>query len=537
MTKQKKNNNPAEGTDLHDTGKFNFLNKKYFIIGFYILVIVFLFFPLLMKPGNSPDSISQAYPAYLYNKAELIQHGSIPFWYPYISGGTPYLEGFHFNHLFDFLVYVFPVDLGIGYRYIFFVLLAGWLAYLFFQSLGFSRAISFIAGLVYMLSGDAVSYISPGHYGKIVNMAFLPLTLMFINYGFDKRKYVYFLFAGLGLSFMFRGHPQLFYYNILIISLYFMFKFILSYQESKEKKLIRFFFLGYGLMGLVAVLCAFDNLFHQFQFVKMTSRGTETDVMAKWEFATSWSKHPLELFTYFMPSLWGLQNQTYMGWMPFVSTTDYTGLLVVLIALFGIAMNWKNKYIKFFSIITVLAVLFGMGKFFPSFYKLFYFYVPNISKFRVPSTIYITVAFFLVYFFTYGLKSILEFNYLEDRNKKKIYCFIAAILFLCFCFTLFVNSDSYHALLKENLGTRMDLKAMYTRYEPVQVDNYINNILNGNVTMAKDNLGSLWIFSLLLSAILLLLANRKIKIKTFLFILTILIFIDLYVVDKQFITP
>src|SRR5208283_4724567 len=104
----------------------------------------------------------------------------------------------------------------------------------------------------------------------------------------------------------------------------------------------------------------------------------------------SWSLHPLELIGYLLPAVFGLQNQSYLGWRPFVSTTDYLGFIVFVVAIFGIIKNWKTSPVRILTGIMIAAVLFGFGSFFTAYYKLFYKFVPMIQSFRVPSSIYIS---------------------------------------------------------------------------------------------------------------------------------------------------
>ena len=61
-----------------------------------------------------------------------------------MSGGTPWKEGMHFNHLIDMVNYILPVTLSNFYRVLIFTYLAGLFSYLFFKSLGFSVLISVI---------------------------------------------------------------------------------------------------------------------------------------------------------------------------------------------------------------------------------------------------------------------------------------------------------------------------------------------------------------------------------------------------------
>ncbi|GEM_PF-2623158 len=545
----------------HSTGKVPFYEQHSFltVVILYLAALIIVFGPVLLKPMNTPDTMSQLYAAYVFNKDYFLTHFRLPFWMPFLAGGTPWVEGVNFNHLFDFICFLFPLQLGIGYRIIFFIFLGGIFAYLFFRSMRFSYPVSFIAGIAYMLSGDFISYAMLGHFGKTVNMTFLPLVLFFINYGFIRKNLIYFLFAGLPVAFLFKGHPQVFYYNLLFISLYFICRSLFEIYDSYRKKekplttadnspesvtkknnpLYIFFFsvAGFTIMGIIALILASDNLLHHYMMLKLTSRGAEVDALQKWQFAISWSLHPLEMLSYLLPSVFGLQGQTYMGWRPFVSTSDYVGLSVLFIAIFGIILNWKKRHIKLFSLITVICILYGFGGFFAPYFRLFYETLPYIKSFRVPSTIYILVTFFLVYFFAYGLNTLLTSDWKRPENRKKINIFILSILVTALLMSFYVNSPIYSSHLKSGLSSKTDLNSYYEKYSVAQVDSFIDQTTRPAKEMAKSGLFSLWVFTILLAFLLFLLATGKIKQSFFLVSLTLVIFLDLWALSRNFIHP
>jgi len=502
----------------------------------YLILCLFVFAPALTKPLPSPDSVSQAYPTYSFERSYILKHGTLPFWFPYICGGIPYIEGWHSNHFTDILVYMFSIPLSIGYRAMLFVLLSGIFAYLFFKYSGFPKIVSFIAGAVYLLSGNAITYVTIGHFGKVVNLAFLPLAFLFLTKGIESKKIWWFIFAGLPIGAMFRGHPQIFYYNLMLITAWFFFSIIKKYIEEKNLSSLLFFLGGYVLTGFFSLLVCIDNLSTQLILVKMTSRGVQHDPVSQWQFATSWSLHPLELLCYILPGLFGLKDQTYMGWRPFVSTTDYVGVIVFIIAIFGIIKKWKDHSIKFLTILTLLAVFFGFGSFFEPYFRLFYNYVPMIKSFRVPSSIYIPVTFFIVWFFAYGLNFFIENSISEIKEEqKKIQWLIFAFPIIALLITFFVNSSYYTDLLRGNLLAKIDINTLYNQYGKPQVDAYIANLISSVKNIAKSGLKPLWIFSIISAFFIFLKSSNKIKSSLFFFVIFCITAIDLMIIDRKFV--
>lgn len=582
MTKKRKNREKKPAQEIIKKNKtFSFLGNKtfFFICMFYLFVTLVLFSGVITKPLNSPDSISQAYPIYQFNKTHILKNGSLPFWFPYMNGGFPYLEGSHANLLMDSLVYLFPVELGIGYRAILFVFLCGLFAYFGFRSFHLSVGVSFVAGLAYLLSCDAVTYTALGHYGKVVNMAFLPLAFFFLNRAFEKRKYAYFLFAGFALGYMYRGHPQVFYYNLLVVSAYVLFRAVQTALTTKKWDILLFVFLGYGLAGISAICVAFDNLYHQLKFVEMTSRGSASDYLTKWMFSTSWSLHPLEMLNYFIPSLFGLSHEYYyaqMGWRPLVSTSDYAGLIVIFTAFYGLMAKNRKQPVRFFVFSGLILVLFGFGKYFPGFFRFFFEFVPMMKSFRVPSSIYITVSFFLVFLSAVGIESLFQDDEQKKPEKRSTYLFLLLIIVLLIFMSGFITKKHFGKMLQSKIeyqqleNIRLNAGMEYVRSQPdagyralrrvmkeaektatyqmsqlrVRINQYIRGMesnpmspLNQTLQMSKKELGKFWLYGLILMGLVLLSFYGKISRRNALTLLVFLLLFDLIPVNKKFIKP
>ncbi len=502
----------------------NLSAKKIFFLIFIPFII--LFWKLFFSPPASGDFISQFYTFGNFNKQYFLSHFNLPFWNPFIGCGSPNLDmGFGYNILYLLFVYMFPLDLGVGIGYALIVLMGGIFAYIFFNSLKLNKYTAIIGSIIYMLSGDMVSYLYPGHLGKPIVMAFIPLILFFINRGLSKEKYYYFIFAGAGMGFQYLAHPQIFYYSLIMISIYFGVEVLHIYKESNDKKRLIKDILFFAVMGITAGLITFNQLVEQYSYSKLTSRGTVVNPDEAWAFATSWSSHPLELLTFFVPSLFGLYDSTYIGWKPFVQTTDYFGMLTILLAVIGAVVYWKNRKIKFFVFFAFFSLLFGLGKFFPAYYKIFYNYVPLIKKFRVPVSIYLVTTFSIVFLAFYGLNALLE------RKKSLVVRNVFILFFIIYiAITLWVNSGSYLNVLANNLIARAHLDLT-----KVSIGRIHQHILTNIVPLVTTELFRLWVLLIVFAVVVYWFYIKKIKIKNFIIVVAIIIFIDLFFIDKKFI--
>ena len=123
-----------------------------------------------------------------------------------------------------------------------------------------------------------------------------------------------------------------------------------------------------------------------FTFQKHSNRGApsvlddtnETLSGTKWDYATQWSFHPIELISFAFPYHFGLQNfsvknrtnpsefmkqASYWGYMPFTQSTHYMGLLVLLLPLIALAIRVKTKdydnYENFLWFISIIFMIIG----------------------------------------------------------------------------------------------------------------------------------------------------------------------------------
>ncbi len=505
------------------------------VILIFISVGIFLFFKAFFHPPLSPDTISQWYPFGRYRVEYFFRHFDLPLWRPYINGGTPELDAifpFPMPYLLT-LEFLGTLKTAPGISYTITIILAGIFCYIYLRSLKINNFASFLASLIYMLSGDMISYFYPGHLGKPMVMAFIPITLYLIDCGFRNKKFPFFFTSGVLLGFSYMCHPQIFYYFLLFFSFLFGFKLYLLFQYQKNFKVILNGIIWYSIVGITAVIVASPTLFHQYFYHKLTSRGTLKNEEEMWRFATSWSHHPLELLTYFIPSVFGLYDATYLGWKPFVETTDYIGIITIILAIIGIVIKWKDKLTKFNFIALIIMTLFGFGRHFPAYYKIFYNYVPLINKFRVPASIYLVTTFIIVYFAYWGIVSILNANkdkQIRDKIKKTL-LIISIFLFIV---SIWIYSNNYEQLLRKNLSQKINVTKIIQKYG-LQGEQYIKNIIAKTADMARSDMWKMWFWVGLFYIIYFSFTTGKLKKKNFQILLTILIFLDLYIVDKKFI--
>src|SRR5690606_37632345 len=100
-----------------------------------------------------------------------------------------------------------------------------------------------------------------------------------------------------------------------------------------------------------------------------------------YEHATCWSLNPEEAAALIVPEFSGI-NENYWGRNPFKINTEYPGLAVLFLAVFGLAV-FRKKWMWLWGGVGLLATLFALGAHTPLFW-FFYNFVPGIKSFRAP---------------------------------------------------------------------------------------------------------------------------------------------------------
>ena len=201
--------------------------------------------------------------------------------------------------------------------------------------------------------------------------------------------------------------------------------------------------------GFIAYQTVVSLVGTQIQGIAGTSQDSETK-LEHWDWATQWSLPKVETLGLFMPGLFGYKMDTpnnmdpnflpyyvggnYWGGMGRDPNIDrffdsgakgnpppgytrqtgnqnYAGVLVVLIAIWGIAQSLRKRdsifseiqrrQVWFWSVVVVLTILFAWGRF--SFFYALLYKLPYFSTIRSPSKFIIVFSMAIVILFAYGI--------------------------------------------------------------------------------------------------------------------------------------
>lgn len=453
-----------------------------------------------------------------------ISKGRIPLWAPSRLAGMPTTDamfGDAFHPARMLFALLFPVHRGVGYKIVLHVFLAG-LFFFFLMHKGFSvgRWPSFLGATLYMLNTEFISHTYPGHDGKMMVIAMLPLAVWMLERLVNKPTFGRSCLLGLSIGLcLLTSHIQMTYFVLWGLLAYAAFRALLIARDDKDwnrvLKLTGFFFLGVVLgvgLGLVQLL-------PPYMYVRegLSVRGPHKGM----EYATSWSLHPEEAASLIVPEF-GNSMGNYWGRNYFKLNSEYAGLLAGLLFVFFLVIYW-NAHAVFWLVVAAFSLLYALGAHTPL-WKLFYYVAPGVKSFRGPSMMMFWFSFALTFWATRGLGRFLEEAeaWPDDRKArvwKAILISLASVGGCCLVMT--VANESLFSTWTSLFYTEI------TQQKSEVMKNNIPHFVKG-----------LWVFGFLSAGGLLVLGlrmRRRIGKPAFVALLFVIGIIDLWRVNSPYI--
>ena len=320
--------------------------------------------------------------------------GGILEWMPYTFGGMPFLantgNGDTFYPTFLLRLVLSP-DAGVSLGFMIHLVLAGLFMFLFLRALRLEWGAAFTGGAAYLMSGQIVSLVSPGHDGKLFVSALLPLALYFLYRGVTAGSWRSFVGFGVtvGLALL-TPHVQLTYYLLMAAGFFWLYLVFLSGERAPglEWPVLAVYFVGALVVGFAL---ASVQLMPFFEYIQYSPRGAAGSTSSGYEYGTGWSMPPEEILGTLWPAFMG-NLRDYWGRNPFKLHSDYIGVVTLMLASFSFKLEGRRKLAWFFVFLAAYGLLFAFGGYTP-FYRIPYTLLPGISKTRVPSMIFFLVSF------------------------------------------------------------------------------------------------------------------------------------------------
>ncbi|MDH5379474.1 MAG: hypothetical protein OEW75_01395, partial [Cyclobacteriaceae bacterium] len=440
------------------------------------------------------------------------------------------------------------------YRNIFLAMLSFYILLLVFRV---NPYLSIPFALAFGLSSYLVIGVIAGHNARIGAIAFVPLVFAGIHYCLHyKYKLGGLALSTLAISLHLReNHLQITYYILLIGLFYILFYLIKAYKEKSIKKYLP----GIGILalaGIIALGTFFGKFWSTYEYSKYSIRGkselreslnkdSNQEGLSK-SYAFQYSNGILEPMTLFIPDFFGgsagnylvsdqnskvyqalsrsdnpemaqqlaRYSSSYWGNQSY-SAPYYAGAIIVFLAVLG--LFFAPSEAKWWLVATsILGIMLSWGDTFESFNYFMFDYFPGYNKFRSVTFALLLPLFALPLLGALGLSGFL--NSTEDKNTWKKFWMASGIAGgFCLLVVMFAGLASF---MKEGES---------------QLPNWFLFALQDDreSLMRSDALRSLGFIAATI-ALLFLYKKEILKSSLVYGILTLIVFLDMYLVDKRY---
>ncbi|MDR0795951.1 MAG: hypothetical protein LBE79_07885 [Tannerella sp.] len=485
------------------------------------------------------------------------QTGEYAFWSNSMFSGMPANYTFMppisnlFNY-FDHIIFsVFPMNMALIFLY-----LIGF--YIFLFSIGCKPKLSVIGSIAYTFASYSIIIIVAGHVNKALVMATMAPMIggIILTY---RKKYL----PGIIITLIFTGlnvlweHHQISYYQLIIIIVLAVTYLIYAIQEKTVKDFLKSSAILL-VVALIAVLPSFGKLYSTADYTKETMRGgavLQTNAEGKKEstgldidYAYMWSYGKSETMTLLIPNFNGAcsgynigtdsefyrflqkaglgaqatqaskQAPMYWGDQPGTSGPVYMGAIICFLFILGLfVVKGPEKW--WMLIATIIAIMMSWGRHFPLLNDFLFYHLPLYNKFRVPAMTLVIPQITMAALAILALKQILEDKGKRDQYIKPLYISFGITGGLCLIFALIG-------------GSLMSFSG--TEDRQIQSPELLAAIISDRKSMLISDAWRSFFFIAAVAGFLWYYLRKSLKITYLISIIGILIFIDLWMVDKRF---
>jgi len=375
--------------------------------GVFTLWIAVLSLPMLRGQwlaGPFSDQVTAGLPFRGWGAEWWRRLGHVPLWNPEIFGGMPYVGALGTGDILyptAFLRLVMPTATVINIGFFVHYILAGLFTYFLLRRLQVSWSGAVVGGVAYQLSGLVASYAQPGHDGKLVVTALLPLVLLGLIVGMrDRRLWGYGVTAlGIALSIL-SQHVQMTYYMLVAAGLFALYLCFGTGTVTAGDR-IRTLGLASAAVALGFAIAAIQ-LLPAFEHMPLSSRAVS--VQGGFAGSTTYGIPWVHIPEFFLKNFVGWGNPgTYWGPNGLKLHSEYLGLPVIALALLGAGAGNDRRLRLWLAGIGLLFLLVALGKGKP-FYHLWWSVMPYVKQMRAPGMAYFVVVFVVACFAAFGVE-------------------------------------------------------------------------------------------------------------------------------------
>lgn len=518
------------------------------IISAFLAVSYIYFYPVLEGKVliANDSSVSN------YNSKEIRdyheEHGKDPLWTNSIFSGMPgylILTRYPGNlvRYADSTLRVFKMPVSV-----LFLSMTGF--YFLLLIFGTGQWIAVAGAVAYGFSSFFFLILAAGHNTQAIALAYMPLVIggIYYAYKYDALKGALLTAFVLSLEIL-ANHPQITYYSMICLLVFFITELIASIRNKAIPKFIRTS-LVLSIPFIIAIGVNFGNLYTIYEYGKYSIRG-KSDLVSdnsnssaglNRDYITSWSYGIDETLNLFIPDYKGgsskpfnresetvkalRQNNAasavnqvmkYWGSQPGTDGPHYVGAVVFFLFILGlIIVRGPEKW--WLLVATVLSVMLAWGKNFMFLTDMFIDFFPGYNKFRAVTMTLVIAQFCIPLLGALSLHNLFSRN-ISDKELLKGLKLAAYI------------TGGFLILVLLIPGIAGSFLSQYESDYPSWLKNAL--VADRKLLLRKDSLRSLF-FILVSTGTMFLFLKDKLKKNHSIIIITLLIFFDLWLVDKRY---
>ena len=382
-------------------------------LGCFVIWVAILSLPMWtgqFLAGPDSDMYATGYALRAWGAAFWRTTGHVAQWNPEMMGGVPIAAGFgDVYYPTAWLRLIVPTATAINIGFVAHYILAGFFTYLLLRMLRASWLAAVTGGIAYELSGVVASLVRPGHDGKLFVSALLPLMLIALILGIRRRRPIgHVLLAVVVALALLSPQFQMAYYSLIVAGIFALYLVFGELQGLTRRDGIVELSLAFGaiLLGFGVAMIQILPFFH---YIPYSPRATE--IAGGFEAATSYAI-PWDHIPEFFLSRFTGAGDTYWGPNPLKFHSEYLGLPVVALAVFGVGTSDRRRLVRWLLVIAGLFILISLGSETP-FYRLWWAVMPYAKKTRAPGMAFFAVAFVVAFLAAFGVER------LERREGRR----------------------------------------------------------------------------------------------------------------------
>lgn len=444
--------------------------------------------------------------------------------------------------------------------------------YILLSVYGVRPILAAAGAFAYTFSTYSIVSIEAGHNAKVCAMALMPLIIAGIVYAYRKNILggSALMAAGLALNLV-TNHVQVTFYAALTALFFVASEFIFSVLNKNIK---HFFLASFGLAigALLAVGTNAAYLLTVTEYGQYSIRGkteltpkekdaniVSSDGLDK-DYAFDWSYTPAETMTLLIPRFYGGSSNenvgknsntyetltqkgvpatsakdftsslpTYWGELPFTSGPLYVGAIILFLFVLGLLLEeGRNKYWLLGA--TVLSLFLIWGKHFPAFNYFLFDHLPLFNKFRAVMMAIVIAQLCMPVLALIALEKMLRSAEKEDALKKKL--FVSAGITAGLCLIVFLIAGTFDFTSSGDVQLLENFKNMTG--DAAFAQQLVDAILEDRQSLMRSDALRSAVLILLSAGLIYLFITRKIKEIMVVAGVTVLIFFDLWALDKNY---